>query len=142
MEYYLQVDRFEEVTDPNIVQGRHYPIARLDDILLFLVHYKSVTEAEAKWNERKQRINPEKIVILDNDREGMTSELMDRFERLPYQKIMFTHLPPYPGRSKAIHYLPGYENEDCVGIITDPKGIWGLRPIDQFDWVGFLDSIR
>ncbi len=141
MKHYLMVDKFEEVTSPDIVQDRKYPIVRLDDIFLFLVHYKSVDEAEAKWNERKKRINWNKIVILGNDREGMTPELMDRFECLPYQKIMFTH-SSHPERSNAIHYLKGYEKKDCVGIITDPEGIFGLRPIDQFDWVGFLNGVK
>ncbi len=140
MEHYFMIDKFVEITDPDIVQGRKYPIARLGDILLFLVHYKSVSEAETKWNKRKKRINWNKIVILNNDREGMTPELMDRFERLPYKKIMFTHRP-HPKRSEAIHYLPGYENEDCIGIITDGYGYTGLRPIDQFDWVWFLNKI-
>ncbi len=140
MEHYLAVDEFEEVTDLDIVQGRKYPIARLHDILLYLVHYKSVAEAEAKWNERKQRINRNKIVIIDNDREGMNPKLMDRFERLPYKKVMFTHCP-YPEHSKAIHYLPGYENEDCVGIVTDGNGWTGLRPIDRFDWIQFLNEV-
>lgn len=115
-------------------------MAKLGDIYLYLVHYKTVAEAIRKWNERKRRINPDKIVILNNDREGMTEELMDRFERLPYPKVMFVHRPV--GRDPRIfHYLPGYENEECVGIITDATGWTGLRPVDQFDWVDFLNNV-
>lgn len=140
MPRYLAIDKMEECTDPAIVEDRKYPVARLGDIYLYLVHYKTVDEAIRKWNERKRRINPDKIVILNNDREGMTEELMDRFERLPYPKVMFVHRPV--GRDPRIfHYLPGYENEECVGIITDATGWTGLRPVDQFDWVDFLNHV-
>ncbi len=37
-------------------------------------------------------------------------------------------------------YLKGFEEEKSVGIITDPKGWKGMRPIDQFDYVNFLDG--
>ena len=139
LEHYLSVDKMIECQDIEIVGDRKYPIAKLDDILLFLVHYKSVEEAQRKWNERKRRINYDKIVILNNDREGMTQQLMERFERLPYKKVMFVHKPTERD-SHVFHYLPGYEDEDCVGIITDPIGLTGLRPIDQFDWVKFLNQ--
>lgn len=137
---YLAIDEMIPCTDSGIVGDRTYPVAYLGDLVLYLVHYKSVEEAQQKWNARKQRINKEKIVIIDNDREGMTSDLMDRFERLPYKKVMFTHLPE-PYRGFEFHYIPGYEMEDCVGIITDGYGWTGLRPIDQFDWVKFLNEV-
>ena len=139
LKHYLSIDDMAECKDPGFIGDRKYPVAYLDDIVLYLVHYKSVEEAQNKWNERKQRVNFDKIVILDNDREGMTPELMERFEKLPYRKVMFTH-KPINGSSDCIQYLPGYENEDCVGIITDGSGWTGLRPIDQFDWVNFLNQ--
>ena len=136
---YLAIDNLSYCTDNSIVGDRTYPVAKLGDIYLYLVHYKTVEEAERKWNERKRRINFDKIVILNNDREGMTSELMDRFERLPYKKVMFVH-NPVNRNPDIFHYLSGYETDDCVGIITDPKGWFGLRPIDEFDWVNFLNK--
>lgn len=141
LDYYLSIERMEECTDPKVIGDRRYPIARLGDIYLYLVHYKSIAEAEQKWNERKRRINKDKIVILNNDREGMTEELMDRFERLPYPKVMFVHKPVNRARTDVFHYLPGYENDDCVGIITDPYGWYGMRRIDSFDWVDFLNRV-
>lgn len=139
LDHYIRIDEMVECTDSSIIGDRKYPIAILGDIYLYLVHYKSVEEAQRKWNERKLRINSDKIVILNNDREGMTDELMDRFEKLPYRKVMFVHKPV--DRDKDIfYYLSGYEDKSCVGIITDPKGMFGLRPIDQFDWVGFLNK--
>lgn len=139
LRYYLSIEQMIECKAPEVVGDRQYPVAILGDIYLYLVHYKSLDEACRKWNERKKRINYDKIVILNNDREGMTDELMDRFESLPYKKVMFVHKPT--SRDPQIfHYLPGYEQEEQVGIITDPKSFLGQRPIDQFDWVRFLNE--
>ena len=139
LDYYLSIDNWTLCTDPQIVGERKYPVVWLDDILLYLVHYHSADEALGKWNERKKRIDKSKIVIFNNDREGMTPELKDRFEALPYKKVLFTHQPDE--QHQSCFYLRGYETENCVGIITNWGGWFGQRPIDQFDWVDFLNSV-
>lgn len=138
MDKYLAIDNFVECFDPSIIQERTYPIAYLGDLILYLVHYKSVEEAESIWNKRKKRINKDNIIIFNTDREGMTEELKDRFERLPYRKVMFTHLPDKAHPS--CFYIKGYERESSVGIITEHNTWDGKRPIDQFDYVGFLNG--
>lgn len=138
LRYYLSIDEFVPCKDPAIIESRTYPIAYLGDLTLFLVHYPSVQAAQDKWNERKKRINWNNIVILNTDREGMTEELKDRFEKLPYRKVMFVHQPDE--RHPSCVYLRGYDNAPCVGIITEHVGWKGLRPIDQFDWVSFLNG--
>ena len=65
-------------------------------------------------------------------------ELKDRFEQLPYRKVMFVNKPDE--KHGSCYYLKGFENDDCVGIITDSIGWKGMRPIDQFDYVRFLDG--
>lgn len=138
LKHYLSIDHFVVCTDKSIIEDRTYPIAYLDDLTLFLVHYSTIEQAEKKWNERKKRINWDNIVILNTDREGMTDALKDRFEKLPYRKVMFTHLPDE--MHPSCFYLKGYENEPCVGIITDPEGWKGLRPVDQYDYVKLLNE--
>lgn len=138
LKYYLSIDEFVECTDPKIIGQRTYPIAYLGDLVLFLVHYHSVSEAQKKWNERKKRVNWDDIVIINTDREGMTEELKDRFEILPYRKVMFVHQPDE--KHPSCFYIRGYENQERVGIITDHDTWDGKRPIDQFDWVGFLNG--
>lgn len=139
LKHYLSIDKMIPCKEPDIVEDRKYPVAYLGDILLYLVHYHTVEEAQQKWNSRKKRINWEKIVIFNNDREGMTVDLKERFEALPYKKIMFTCQPD--DLHPSCYYLHGYEKEECVGIITDGKGWFGKRPIDQFDWVKFLNEV-
>ena len=138
LDHYLSIDEMLECTDLKVIEGRQYPIAFLGDLTLFLVHYKSIAEAQGKWNARKRRIDKNNLVILNTDREGMTAELKDRFEALPYKKVMLCHLPDAAHPSCV--YIKGYENEKSVGIITDHVGWKGQRPIDQFDWVSFLNE--
>lgn len=136
--YYLSIDEMVECTDPAVTYGVDYPVAYLGDILLYLVHYSSVEEAQRIWNQRKSRINWNNIAVMATDRDGMTDELKDRFEKLPYRKVMFTHLPDE--KHHSCFYISGYEKDDCVGIVTDHNDWKGTRPIDQFDYVSFLNG--
>ena len=138
LEHYLSIDELVECTDPAVIGNRDYPVAYLGDLKIYLVHYPTVAEAQKKWNERKKRINWDNIVIMDTDRDGMTDELKDRFEKLPYRKVMFVHQPDK--KHASTFYIKGYEDQECVGIVTDHEGWGGERPIDQFDYVGFLNG--
>lgn len=134
---YLEVDTITECTDPSIIGKRKYPIGILKDIYLYFVHYKSIEEAQLKWNSRKKRINWDNILIICSDRDGMTSELKDRFEKLQFKKIMFTHKTEKRGTEFV--YIPGYENQGEVGIVTEPKGWFGKRAVDKVDWITKLN---
>ena len=138
LEHYLAIDQFEKCTDKSIIGERTYPVAFLGDLTLFLVHYHSILEAEKKWNERKKRLDKDNLVILNTDREGMSESLKERFEYLPYRKVMFTHLPD--NHHPSCFYIRGYEQEDCVGIITEPHGCFGMRAVDQFDYITFFNT--
>ena len=69
----------------------------------------------------------------------MTDELMERFDKLPYKRIMFVN--KQDDQHLNTYYIKGYEKENNVGIITDHIGWSGKRPIDQFDWVAFLNDV-
>lgn len=138
LDEYLDIDELIECFDPDVVQDCPYPVALLGDVKLFLVHYRSVSEAQDAWNRRKKRVRKEDIVILATDRDGMTDSLKDRFEQLPYPKVMFVHKPD--SNHPSCFYLRGYEEESSVGIITEPIGWFGARKVDQFDWVAFFNG--
>lgn len=82
--------------------GKTYPIAKLDDIEVNFVHYKSEEECKEKWNERKMRIVWDNIFIIATNHDGMNQEkCMKRFNELPYNnKIMFVskEYPEYDWR--------------------------------------------
>ena len=136
--YYLSIEDMVPCTDSAVVGGRTYPVAYLGDLVLFLVHYASVEEANRKWQDRKTRIRMDNLVILATDRDGMTEKLKDRFERLPYRKVMFVREPD-PAHSSCV-YIPGFETEKSLGLVTEPIGSRGKRAIDRFDWVAFLNG--
>ena len=138
LEYYLSIDNLKEVNNEELPEKYDFPIAKLEDLTLYFMHYKSFQEAKEKWNERKKRVNYEKIVVIACDRDGMSPDLIERFSHLPYKKVMFVHKPINDVDDCIV--IPGYENEPQVGVVTDNKGWKGLRPIDEFDWVSFLNK--
>lgn len=139
IDHYLSIDDIKRVTDCTILNNVKYPIAILDDITIHFMHYKTFEEAKKKWNERKKRILHNKLVILACDRDGMDETLISRFQKLPYKKVLFCN-KQYKNNKDCI-YLKGYENLPSVGIITDPYGWTGKQPVDQFDWIEFLNGV-
>jgi len=133
LEHYLSVDIIEEIADTD----RNYPVGKLEDITLYFVHYQTFEEARAKWLERKKRVKLNNIRIFGCDRDGMTADLMDRFDKLPYPKVLFTHLPI---KRSNIYYIKGYEKEKEVGFVLEGIGWRGKRIIDQFDYITFLNE--
>ena len=60
-----------------------YPVVALDDIVIYMNHYRSFDAAVEKWNERKQRINWENLfVTMYTDDE----KILQEFDALPYDK--------------------------------------------------------
>ena len=85
--YYLTITPIEDET-----VFLKYPVLKLDDIKLYCVHYKSADEAILKWEERKNRINFNKLYVIMTDRDEFDKSLLDRFQKIPYKKILFSHI--------------------------------------------------
>ncbi|MBQ7170770.1 MAG: DUF1919 domain-containing protein [Clostridia bacterium] len=69
-----------------------YPVAKLDDIEIYFMHYHSEEEAREKWNRRKERINRDKLLFKLSEREGCSREDVERFVALPLKnKICFSY---------------------------------------------------
>lgn len=132
IEHYLSIEKMEFIEN-------EYPIGRLEDLIIHFVHYKNAKEAQEKWNERKRRINWENVFIIMTDRDGCNSQIMQRFESLPYRnKIMFTH-------QKANYdwaiYLKRYEKEKEVGSLVEFANIFGTRFYQEgFNCVEWLNK--
>lgn len=68
-----------------------YPVARLDDIEIFFMHYSSKKQVLEKWNRRIKRIEWDHILYKFNDQNGCTEEDIRNFVNLPMRnKICFT----------------------------------------------------
>ena len=120
-EHYLGIRDFEFVEYPDL----SYPVARLDDIEIRFVHYKTREECVEKWAGRAERIDWEHLYIIGTDRDGLYKpELLKRFDSLPYEnKVLFTakEHPEYPW---AIQ-IPQFRKQEQVSIVSyyaDCKG--------------------
>ena len=116
------------------------PVALLNDIHLQLVHYKSVYEAQKKWNDRVKRIDWNNVYYIMNDRNGCTYEDIIEFDNLKTKrKVIFTHIP-YENIDSA-YYLRGFEDEPCVGVVSAFDGRHILnRTMDQFNWCEWFNE--
>ena len=117
-----------------------FPTGKLVDIEIRFNHYNTFDEAVVKWEERKKRIDWDNLFILGIDGDNCTYKTMQRFDKLPYKnKVIFTHIP-YP-EIKSSYYIPGFENEEGVGVLLDFKKQFLVRRyLDDFDYVAFLNG--
>ena len=134
LEHYLSLE-VEKVDSP-----LPYPVGRIGDVNLYFMHYKRFEDAKAKWEERCKRVDYHNLYFVMTEREGFTLPVAERFDKLPYRrKVLFTHVP-MPKISSA-YYLPGFEKESELGVITDlKKKFWRRRYLDDFDYVRFLNT--
>ena len=82
--YYMQINPV-----PNGYSSKGAPVMLLDDLEIVGVHYQDHNELINKWNERKKRINWDRIVIMTSSRFVRTAEEQERFAKLPYHKVLF-----------------------------------------------------
>lgn len=102
LDYYLSLT-------PNVEMGKAYPIGTLGDIKINFMHYSSPQEAIEKWEERKQRINFNKIFVIMVERDGFDDEDFNDFLKIKYPKILFTRNEKYISDNSV--YLKKFKNE-------------------------------
>lgn len=117
-----------------------YPVGQIEDIQLFLMHYDSFAEAKAAWERRARRVDLTNVFLIMTDKNDCTYEHIKQFDELPYEhKVIFTH-KEYPEFSSA-YYIPGFENDGEVGILSDWKPqLLRRRWLDDFDYVSFFNK--
>lgn len=120
----------------------NYPIAQIDDVLLYGLHYNSFEELKEKWEKRKERVNFENLFFMMSERDGCTETDIKSFDKLPYEnKIIFVH-KPMP-EIKSAYYIPNTETieygKNCVVPLSDFKEGEKKRYIDDFDYISFLN---
>ena len=119
--------------------GRNFPIAKIDDIEVNFVHYKTQEECIEKWHSRSQRIVWDNIFIVATNHDGMyRDECMKQFDKLPYKnKIMFVS-KEYPEYSWAIP-IKQFKNRYQCRITTSFADFKGHRyyetAFDIAEWI-------
>lgn len=118
LEYYLNECSIEFV-NPQVAMHRelykqdstfgNYPIARLDDVEIALLHYHSKEEAISKWNRRCSRICWDNLIIKMNDQNGCSFGDMEKFLEIPIRcknKIFFTTKNGWKKVHPELIYIP------------------------------------
>ena len=83
IKYLTDIEHYRQAKLRFLQNERHYPVAMLDDIRIYFMHYHSEQEAAAKWYERSARLNSDNLFIIMTDRDGCTYQDLLNFDRLP-----------------------------------------------------------
>jgi uncharacterized protein (DUF1919 family) len=69
-----------------------YPVAKLNDIEIYFMHYKTEQEAKEKWERRCERINWERILFKFSNQNFCNKEHIEKFMKLPVKnKVCFVN---------------------------------------------------
>ena len=85
----------------------------LDDIEIYFLHYHTNEDALTKWNERKNRINMDKIFVIQTDRDGFDDNSLEEFKKIKYNKALITRNPNWENEEFVI-YLSKHKDKECV----------------------------
>ena len=146
-DFLLLMENFEECITKSITQIQpddnvQYPVGviKLDNgqtVRIDFMHYKSFSEAAKKWDERKKRINRENLFVFLEFGIMTTDEMIDRFEKLPYNKLAATN-KQYPYCDTK--YLDIYEDYHWGKILEFiPGTLHTKRYLDKLNYIKWLN---
>lgn len=135
LEYYLSI-KIDEIEKPDNIGFKalggeiiNFPVGKLDDLTIYFQHYKDFKSAESKWEERKLRINYDKLFFILIDTFCDVDTVKDFFS-IPYKNKIFM-----TGNKELLI------NENCILINNDNqdwfKGDW-IKSFNFKKW--FLDK--
>ena len=96
MEQPLEFISYEQSKYSEIIKQRNQqnvPIARLGDVEIIFLHYKTEEEAREKWERRAKRINYDNLIFKFSMMNYCTEEHLRAFDALEYDK-KFCFVPP------------------------------------------------
>ena len=138
LDYYLD-STLEEID--NALHGVQYPVVMLGKkLVIHCVHYKSSNEFIKKWEERKKRLNRQKLFLIFAERDGFEPSLLNRIDELPYKKVLFARQSD-PNRD-YVFKIEGFEKQSCLDDITQFKGITGKRLYSKYDFVKTIRDMK
>ncbi len=93
---------------PKVDMGPQFPIGILKDIKIYFMHYNTPEEALSKWEERKKRINKDKIFVIMVDCNGFNDEDFENFKNIKYPKYLLTNKKEHIFEDSV--YMPRYKD--------------------------------
>lgn len=117
-----------------------FPVARLDDIVIYFMHYHSEEEAAEKWYVRRERINKNNLFVLFSEAEDYQPEDIVAFDLLPYcNKLVFTQ-EPHPEITSSF-CIPDCKDGNHIGPIYLRSGRYSaIRFMERFDFVKWFNK--
>lgn len=135
LDFYLEQPLIE------IESNRGYPVAKLNDITIYFMHYSSFDEAKRTWEKRVKRINKDNMYVIMVQQARCTENLLEKFDNLPYEhKVAF--VSKKMKNIKCSYYIPFSEqaNGEVRDLCAYKGRFTGRRWIDDFDYVNFLNG--
>jgi len=110
-----------------------YPVARLDDIEVYFMHYKTRQEAEEKWVRRKNRADLSNAVYMYCENEGCTKEDVEQLLSIENKNLLCFTYNDYNVTgatfSKEVNELEGHP--------WKPKIVMSM-----INWKGYLNQLN
>ena len=139
LEYYLSCDIIETPDDT-----KPYPVGTIiprDDkhipIEVNFMHYPSFEEGYAKWKERSERVNYDRLYFIWHFFDEADTDDIKRFNGWNVRKHIILH-EPIEGIEKCT-VVSCYNENPHNGKILDVVPRTGKRFLDEWDYVSFLN---
>lgn len=111
---FVTTSKYEIANQSRKNSGKNYPIGKLGDIEIHFLHSKDNEDAKTKWNNRKSRLNYDKLFFKFSDAYLIDEKDLIEFENLPLKNKVIFVSKKYEGLNNAIH-LKEFEKEGFVG---------------------------
>jgi uncharacterized protein (DUF1919 family) len=124
-EQYMQEELIESKDNTTV----NFPVGKLGDLTIYFHHYDSFEEAKAKWDERKTRINKNRMFFIFVGNDTTPIEIFKEYDSLPLQhKLLLTN-------EKIIESKDTFEMHNGENLwIDDMDNLLGLRYYEQFNY--------
>lgn len=135
LDYYLEQPLVEIESD------KDYPVAKLDDITIYFMHYLSFDEAKTTWKKRVARINRNNLYVIFVQQNGCTEQILREFDDLPYKHKLALTAKPMP-EIQCSYCISNtmQRNGDVIDLCMYEGKLTGKRWIDEYNYVGFLNK--
>ena len=98
-----------------------YPIARVGDVEIAMLHYHSEEEAKNKWERRCKRICWDRLLVKMNDQDECTAEHAKAFGAMPYAHKVFFTVKDYDAGDCTVRFR-AKRNADAIIFRQEPIG--------------------
>ncbi len=121
---------------------RRYPIGVLgSDVEIHFMHYNTEQQAQEKWTNRLKRLNRNNLFVIFSDGEEYHDDLLERFERLPFESKIFFSSKPRP-QSNCTVFVEDYACE--VHVYDSTRNRRYEKYLDLVKWLngeeGFIKN--